>query len=149
MVDANVINRGQSTVSKRERDATIPVYAQFPFVAERASGCDIVTRDGRRILDLYGGHAVAALGYGHPRLMHAIHDQSQRLLFQSTIPFLCPFYTCYLAVFIISDYKNSYLLSILHLFYHFFAELVHLYNLPLYWVCWRHKRFLVFDCRVA
>jgi acetylornithine/succinyldiaminopimelate/putrescine aminotransferase len=83
MVDANVINRGQSTVSKRERDATIPVYAQFPFVAERASGCDIVTRDGRRILDLYGGHAVAALGYGHPRLMHAIHDQSQRLLFQS------------------------------------------------------------------
>jgi acetylornithine/succinyldiaminopimelate/putrescine aminotransferase len=68
---------------KRERAATIPVYAQFPFIAERASGCDIVTNDGRRILDLYGGHAVAALGYGHPRLMRAIQEQSQRLLFQS------------------------------------------------------------------
>jgi acetylornithine/succinyldiaminopimelate/putrescine aminotransferase len=67
----------------RENAATIPVYAQFPFIAERASGCDIVTTDGRRILDLYGGHAVAALGYGHPRLMQAIQDQSQRLLFQS------------------------------------------------------------------
>ncbi|MDH4313491.1 MAG: aminotransferase class III-fold pyridoxal phosphate-dependent enzyme, partial [Gammaproteobacteria bacterium] len=68
---------------QRESAATIPVYAQFPFVAERASGCDIFTSDGRRILDLYGGHAVAALGYGHPRLMQAIEEQSQRLLFQS------------------------------------------------------------------
>ena len=49
----------------------------------------------------------------------------------------------YLAVFIISDYKNLYLLSILHLYRHLFAELVHLYNLPLYWVCWGHKRLFV------
>ena len=68
---------------KREAAATIPVYSQFPFVAERASGCDIFTSDGRRILDLYGGHAVAALGYGHPHLMQAINAQCQRLLFQS------------------------------------------------------------------
>jgi acetylornithine/succinyldiaminopimelate/putrescine aminotransferase len=67
----------------REAAATVPVYSQLPFVAERASGCDIVSADGRRILDLYGGHAVAALGYGHPRLMQAIHEQSRRLLFQS------------------------------------------------------------------
>ena len=62
---------------------TVPVYGQLPIIPERAAGCDIVTADGRRILDLYGGHAVAALGYGHPKLMQAIHDQSQRLLFQS------------------------------------------------------------------
>jgi hypothetical protein len=48
-----------------------------------------------------------------------------------------------------SDYKNLYLLSILHLYHHLFAELVHLYNLPLYWVCWGHKRLLVFDCKVV
>ena len=46
-------------------------------------------------------------------------------------------------------YKDLYLPSILHLYHHLFAELVHLYNLPLYWVCWGHKRFLVFDCRVV
>ena len=67
----------------REAAATIPVYAQLPFVPTRAAGCDIVTGDGRRILDLYGGHAVAALGYGHPRLTEAITEQSRRLLFQS------------------------------------------------------------------
>ncbi|KRY05570.1 hypothetical protein T12_4130 [Trichinella patagoniensis] len=40
-------------------------------------------------------------------------------------------------------YKNLYLPSILHLYHHLFAELVHLYNLPLYWVCWGHKRLFV------
>src|SRR5210317_2616617 len=68
---------------QREAKLTIPVYGQLPFVPERASGCDILTRDGRQILDLYGGHAVAALGYGHPRLVAAIQEQSNKLLFQS------------------------------------------------------------------
>jgi acetylornithine/succinyldiaminopimelate/putrescine aminotransferase len=67
----------------REANVTIPVYGQLPFVPERASGCDIFTSGGRRILDLYGGHAVAALGYGHPRLTKAIQEQSNKLLFQS------------------------------------------------------------------
>jgi acetylornithine/succinyldiaminopimelate/putrescine aminotransferase len=67
----------------REANVMIPVYGQLPFVPERASGCDIFTRDGRRILDLYGGHAVAALGYGHPQLVKAITEQSNTLLFQS------------------------------------------------------------------
>lgn len=67
----------------REAAATLPVYGQLPFVPDSATGCDIITADGRRILDLYGGHAVAALGYGHKRLVNAISEQSARLLFQS------------------------------------------------------------------
>ncbi|MBW2588608.1 MAG: aminotransferase class III-fold pyridoxal phosphate-dependent enzyme, partial [Deltaproteobacteria bacterium] len=67
----------------REAATTLPVYGQLPFVPERAAGCNIITSDGRRILDLYGGHAVAALGYGHPRLTAAISEQSAKLLFQS------------------------------------------------------------------
>lgn len=67
----------------RESNVTIPVYGQLPFVPDRASGCDIFTRDGRRILDLYGGHAVAALGYGHPRLVEAVNRQCKNLMFQS------------------------------------------------------------------
>jgi len=67
----------------REAAAMIPVYGQLPFVPERASGCEIVTTDGRHILDMYGGHAVASLGYGHPHLTQAIQEQSEKLLFQS------------------------------------------------------------------
>ena len=67
----------------REAATTLSVYGQLPFVPERATGCNIITNDGRRILDLYGGHAVAALGYGHPRLTAAISEQSAKLLFQS------------------------------------------------------------------
>ncbi|MEN8196808.1 MAG: aminotransferase class III-fold pyridoxal phosphate-dependent enzyme [Pseudomonadota bacterium] len=74
---------GDASPAIREAQATVPVYAKLPFIPETASGCEIVTREGRRILDLYGGHAVAALGYGHPRLVDAINAQSRKLLFQS------------------------------------------------------------------
>jgi len=67
----------------REDATTVAVYGHLPFVPVRAAGCDIVTDDGRFILDLYGGHAVAALGYNHPRLTTAIQKQAQELLFQS------------------------------------------------------------------
>jgi len=81
----SVVSEQNNTRDPRDREAavTLPVYGQLPFVPERASGCDIFTKDGRRILDLYGGHAVAALGYGHPRLTHAISEQCNTLLFQS------------------------------------------------------------------
>jgi acetylornithine/succinyldiaminopimelate/putrescine aminotransferase len=70
-------------VPAREASATIPVYGQMPFLPDRAEGCEIITADGRRILDFYGGHAVAGLGYGHPVLTKAIGRQAARLLFQS------------------------------------------------------------------
>lgn len=85
-VDLNMASTGMNIMADpriREVATTIPVYGQLPFVPVRAAGCDIVTSDGRRILDLYGGHAVAALGYGHPRLVDAIQRQSKDLLFQS------------------------------------------------------------------
>lgn len=67
----------------REAAALVPVYPQLSFVPQSASGCELVTHSGRRILDLYGGHAVAALGYAHPRLLRALREQSEQLLFQS------------------------------------------------------------------
>lgn len=74
---------GPTDPRTREALTTVPVYGQLPFVPERASGCDIITSDGRHILDLYGGHAVAALGYGHTRLVEAVSRQTAELLFQS------------------------------------------------------------------
>jgi len=60
-----------------------PVYSQWPLDIVGAEGVHLHTRDGRRILDLYGGHAVAALGYSHPRWLAALESQAKTLLFQS------------------------------------------------------------------
>ena len=59
------------------------VFAQYPF--EVASANDVWLQDagGRRVLDLYGGHAVAALGYGHPRWLAALEQQARSVVFQT------------------------------------------------------------------
>jgi acetylornithine/N-succinyldiaminopimelate aminotransferase len=64
-------------------DHLAPVYAQWPLDVVDAAGVYLHTSDGRRILDLYGGHAVAALGYGHPRLVATLEAQARALIFQS------------------------------------------------------------------
>jgi acetylornithine/succinyldiaminopimelate/putrescine aminotransferase len=69
--------------SLHESDFTLPVYGQLPFQPVRGEGVHLITRDGRRVLDLYGGHAVACLGYGHPALTEALTQQAATLLFQS------------------------------------------------------------------
>jgi acetylornithine/succinyldiaminopimelate/putrescine aminotransferase len=59
------------------------VFAQYPFEVVRAEGVWLHTRDGRRLLDYYGGHAVAALGYSHPRWLAALDRQANKVLFQT------------------------------------------------------------------
>jgi acetylornithine/N-succinyldiaminopimelate aminotransferase len=64
---------------------SLPVYAQLDLHPVSGEGAWLRLACGRRILDLYGGHAVAALGYGHPRLVAALREQVQRLTFQSNL----------------------------------------------------------------
>jgi acetylornithine/succinyldiaminopimelate/putrescine aminotransferase len=59
------------------------VYPMLPFTPVKGSGVYLEDGAGRRVLDLYGGHAVAALGYGHPRLSEAIARQAKELVFQT------------------------------------------------------------------
>ena len=59
------------------------VYPILPFEPVRGEGVYLVDAAGRRVLDLYAGHAVAALGYGHPRLVEAVAEQARTLYFQS------------------------------------------------------------------
>lgn len=64
-------------------DHLAPVFAQFPLEVVDAQGVYLHTPDGRKVLDLYGGHAVAALGYNHPRWVEALTQQARQLCFQS------------------------------------------------------------------
>jgi len=64
-------------------DHLAPVFAQYPLDIVSADDVWLITRDGRRILDLYGGHAVAALGYGHAGWLAALERQARAVVFQS------------------------------------------------------------------
>jgi acetylornithine/succinyldiaminopimelate/putrescine aminotransferase len=65
------------------QDYLAPVFAQYPLHISRAEGVWLYTPEGRRVLDLYGGHAVAALGYGHRGWTRALTEQAQAVNFQS------------------------------------------------------------------
>ena len=59
------------------------VYPMLPFTPVRGVGVYLENAAGRRVLDLYGGHAVAALGYGHRDLSETLARQSRELVFQT------------------------------------------------------------------
>jgi acetylornithine/N-succinyldiaminopimelate aminotransferase len=59
------------------------VFAQYPIEVAHGDGVWLHARDGRKILDFYGGHAVAGLGYGHPRWVAALERQARQMTFQT------------------------------------------------------------------
>lgn len=59
------------------------VFAQYPIEVAHGEGVWLHSRDGRKILDFYGGHAVAGLGYGHPRWLAALERQARQMAFQT------------------------------------------------------------------
>ena len=59
------------------------VFAQYPIEVAHGDGVWLHARDGRKILDFYGGHAVAGLGYGHPRWLAALSAQARQMAFQT------------------------------------------------------------------
>jgi acetylornithine/succinyldiaminopimelate/putrescine aminotransferase len=59
------------------------VFAQYPIEIAHGDGVWLHARDGRKILDFYGGHAVAGLGYAHPRWLAALERQARQMAFQT------------------------------------------------------------------
>jgi acetylornithine/N-succinyldiaminopimelate aminotransferase len=59
------------------------VFAQYPIEVAHGEGVWLYARDGRKILDFYGGHAVAGLGYAHPRWLAALSAQARQMAFQT------------------------------------------------------------------
>jgi acetylornithine/succinyldiaminopimelate/putrescine aminotransferase len=64
-------------------DFLAPVFAQYPIEVVSAEGVWLKNRIGERVLDLYGGHAVASLGYGHPGWTEALTIQARSCNFQT------------------------------------------------------------------
>ena len=63
----------------------LATYKKMPVVVERGEGVWIYASNGSKYLDLYGGHAVAGAGHCHPRVVAAIREQAEKLLFYSNL----------------------------------------------------------------
>ncbi|HEX7081154.1 MAG TPA: aminotransferase class III-fold pyridoxal phosphate-dependent enzyme [Gammaproteobacteria bacterium] len=74
-----------ATTGRRRGAHLDEVYPTLPFTPVSGRGAWLEDESGRRVVDFYGGHAVAALGYGHPRLTEAIARQAAALHFQSNV----------------------------------------------------------------
>ncbi|MGH8148759.1 MAG: aspartate aminotransferase family protein [Steroidobacteraceae bacterium] len=59
------------------------VFAHYPLEVVSAEGVWLRGSKGERVLDLYGGHAVAGLGYGHPGWTRALAEQARLCQFQT------------------------------------------------------------------
>ncbi len=76
-------NFAADAAHKTLRSHLAQVFAQYPIEVTHGDGVWLHARDGRKILDFYGGHAVAGLGYGHPRWLAALERQARQMAFQT------------------------------------------------------------------
>ena len=81
---------------RMDRKHVSPSYTRaYPLVVDKASGLWINDVDGNLFLDFTSGIAVCATGHCHPRVVHAIKEQAERLLHMSGTDF---YYTSQIAL---------------------------------------------------
>lgn len=59
------------------------VYPLFPIEPVKASGSWLWDKDGKKYLDLYGGHAVISIGHNHPHFVESLKSQLDKISFYS------------------------------------------------------------------
>lgn len=59
------------------------VYPLFPITPAKAQGSWLWDTEGKKYLDLYGGHAVISIGHSHPHYVEALTKQLSQIAFYS------------------------------------------------------------------
>ncbi|WP_029033464.1 aspartate aminotransferase family protein [Salinimicrobium terrae] len=59
------------------------VYPLYDITPVKGEGCYVFDAEGKKYLDLYGGHAVISIGHSHPVYVKAIKEQVEKLGFYS------------------------------------------------------------------
>jgi acetylornithine/N-succinyldiaminopimelate aminotransferase len=59
------------------------VYPLFPIEPVKALGSWLWDKEGKKYLDLYGGHAVISIGHNHPHFVEALKSQLDKISFYS------------------------------------------------------------------
>ncbi|NBB72347.1 MAG: aminotransferase class III-fold pyridoxal phosphate-dependent enzyme [Bacteroidetes bacterium] len=72
-------------IIQTEEAVEIPTYSKFPMALAKGEGSTVWDTDGNKYLDFYGGHCVALLGHCPPRVVQAVQEQAEKLLFYSNV----------------------------------------------------------------
>ena len=72
-------------IKQLEGTFQLATYKKMNVAVERGKGSWVWTSEGDKYLDLYGGHAVCATGHSHPRVVKAIQEQAEKVLFYSNL----------------------------------------------------------------
>ncbi len=72
-------------IKKVEDTYQLNTYNKLPFSIEKGEGVYVYDSNGKKYLDLYGGHAVALTGHCHPAVVKAVKEQVDKLLFYSNV----------------------------------------------------------------
>ncbi len=59
------------------------VYPLFPIEPVKAQGSWLWDKEGKKYLDLYGGHAVISIGHNHPHFVESLKNQLDKISFYS------------------------------------------------------------------
>ena len=77
--------RPSNDLARRANRVLSPVLGHYTWLPlDRGEGSWLLTRDGRRILDLTCGIAVTPIGHAHPAVVRAVTEQASRLMHIST-----------------------------------------------------------------
>jgi acetylornithine/N-succinyldiaminopimelate aminotransferase len=64
----------------QEQNLFFNTYSRIPIEIDHGDGVYLYDIQGNKYLDMFAGLAVNALGYSHPRILQAIHDQCSKYI---------------------------------------------------------------------
>lgn len=74
-----------SDLERRAKRVLSPLPGRYTWLPlDRGEGSWLITKDGRRVLDLTCGIAVTNVGHAHPRVVRAVSEQAAKLMHIST-----------------------------------------------------------------
>ncbi len=79
------MNNSTKELLADESKYLIQTYKQPEFIIDKGEGVKVWDLDGRMYYDFIGGIAVNSLGYCHPKIVEAIHSQSNKLIHSSNL----------------------------------------------------------------
>lgn len=85
MLTTQIVQTDRQAVIDEEASAQLGTYAKLPIVAVRGEGIMLYDTSGKAYYDFYCGHAVTLTGHCHPKVVRAIQEQAERLIFYSNI----------------------------------------------------------------